>query len=1659
MKNFKRILALVLTFTFVLSMAIVGVSASYQGKWYAAAVDYLDSISISDIGAFGDEPLSRDEFVTWVAKIESHQTIESAWKDIEFVALNTFSDVDSSNHKGAISYSVGREFIEGNGDGTFTPHNTVTFAEACAVIVRLMDYTDLVQGNTWEEKVHWYQHIANAYCGAIDDVFLRESETYDPEYKLSKGEGAYLLYSIMNGAYWTGVDEDASINRTSYGVDLGEYFGTAPFAKVSAQYVVVSAPLKYTNTTQVFRRYDAYVTGATYDALYDDSHLYPSTGALDTASDKPVVLVNTFTGEYLNVDPAVFSKLALAADAEAADALEVVEVGGVVTLTFIRRVFDAATAQNYLDTTDYVTLTVNEALAADTYVGRDKAKPDNSIEGWRKAATDVASNSNNAARLTDAVVYWNGDTLVVNGDEYTIVDEYTGAAYELKVFAPAEVASTTTKSLISVVGYTGDKVYAGATFSDGQKAILLAHGDYASKFNGNTVTETFTLTSDIPSFVAYELEVEGAFVTATSFGVVSNIIGSDGRIDDNVIDTTTALTVAEAKSLILEPAQGESNVVFSDTDRDGIYDIAVVTESSRALYYTGINNSSYDLGNEFIGGNDTNWEKSANRTREIYDAFGNYVLSVTTLKGNGIGGLVVDQTVSTGGATFAGGTDNWKLVDTATDKVQLVVTVSNERQSYGGNNDTQLYGVSGAHPYKVVDVADLTTGYVFTGSNETVTIDGTAYYRYIIQNADETFSIVYVPATPTDQVDVDVTLDGVTSTVTFNAGKDLLAAAVAAPGSALVGHTVKYVADENGVVWCIKDVAKKSAVTGFVTGSGTTKTAGVYNVTLVTTGHSGKSEIEYTDATTAALVAERIGYGYTSALFTNSFGIDALFAEEGEMTVKVWRFTEAGEAYLLAAGAKQATTTYDFETEDEAYDFIETYGLYLAAKVTVVETEDEETGDMIITYRVTVQRNNFNGLFCHGVSGNAPLTGLYYAAVDGETMPMIKATGYVNGAFGSLFVAGTLFSYSDGRYYVKDEFRDYYDVTSYVTENNFDALTEIATLYVLVDGDYVEADDYDAEAVYYALFFEEVEYDAYDLFGYIDWTKFGDTVEVDDTTSIKALEAAAVDYYTGKGVNTYEVKASLTSVWGSSASATDLLTAILDGKLYNADNLAEDDTFTSNDLLYVSLTLDGSGYYALEGVDTASYGRTVVSTGFNHTASGAWTMVNIGNDTTNTFIRNLTYNGVSNGYRSRIRLAYSFDIVAAGAATTWVAGGEDWENSYILKYEKVADTQELLPVNAAGQVPGEKNEYKMTIGYNPYFVKSVDSNGKVTFKLQWTELAEYEGIIGTTTYKFDPNKAVLIPLYVDSGKTQLVNGSELAAKDYTTDNDYFVDEEGKVWKIDSAEAAYDHDLSKGTTIYDDTNKVATGATATAPTSYNTLKTVEVTKSGDTYKLNINMGLGSADKVVTIDGDKEIVIVTPTNTKVVTITVTTAAKLYEAGQTIFATEYQLNGTTLSVIGTTSGDASKINIPTVSETPTEDPDNPDDPTAEVKTCYITPEGLALDITTGEVFTAVKNAPAAGYYNVSKSGAVKGEAELLDGVVTAISPLGKATGIDGEVVFIQDGTVSDKQPWGVAYSYLYVELYVSSILSQQVPEVTFSYIVVNGVNYVLVDTIAHN
>ncbi len=282
MRNFKRTLALVLAVLVVVG-TFATVSAA-ETPWYQPGVDYIQAIGVDTITpAKAEQKITRNDFVLWVAKIESHQLIDSAWKDA--VAGVDFTDVTDAHHKAAIAYSKQAKFIIGNGDGTFAPDKATTLAEAAAVIVRMMGYEDKVYDTSDENWKYNYMRAAQTYCYAFDNVFLTNTATYNYDYELSYGEAAYLLASIMN---YKEIEKDMSL--TADGIDLGAYFVVNPNLGVSENtYYVVDM----TRLTEIIAR-------SNY------SNLNMTTNLLDT--NKNVVLAPVNGGALLTIPGAEFLK-------------------------------------------------------------------------------------------------------------------------------------------------------------------------------------------------------------------------------------------------------------------------------------------------------------------------------------------------------------------------------------------------------------------------------------------------------------------------------------------------------------------------------------------------------------------------------------------------------------------------------------------------------------------------------------------------------------------------------------------------------------------------------------------------------------------------------------------------------------------------------------------------------------------------------------------------------------------------------------------------------------------------------------------------------------------------------------------------------------------------------------------------------------------------------------------------------------------------------------------------------------------------------------------------------------------------------------------------------------------------------------------------------
>ena len=383
MRNFKRTLALVLAVLVVVG-TFATVSAA-ETPWYQPGVDYIQAIGVDTITpAKAEQKITRNDFVLWVAKIESHQLLDSAWRDE--VAGVAFSDVTDAHHKAAIAYSKQAKFIIGNGDGTFAPDKATTLAEAAAVIVRMMGYEDKVYDTSDENWKYNYMRTAQSYCYAFDNVFLTNTATYNYDYELTYGEAAYLLASIMN---CKAIDKDVSL--TADGIDLGAYFVVNNNLGVSENtYYVVD-----------MTRLSEQITRANYNQNSGDfTKAWYNTNLLDT--NKNVVLAPVNGGTLLTIPGEEFLRqvrlelglpeyVDFMNEADEIAVFEHVQVGSLVTVKTDRQTgeiidFDITVG----DTNSVVVNTYVQATALSAV--NDSANFSNKYLGWHAASVGTSNN-------------------------------------------------------------------------------------------------------------------------------------------------------------------------------------------------------------------------------------------------------------------------------------------------------------------------------------------------------------------------------------------------------------------------------------------------------------------------------------------------------------------------------------------------------------------------------------------------------------------------------------------------------------------------------------------------------------------------------------------------------------------------------------------------------------------------------------------------------------------------------------------------------------------------------------------------------------------------------------------------------------------------------------------------------------------------------------------------------------------------------------------------------------------------------------------------------------------------------------------------------------------------------------------------------------------
>lgn len=1537
MKNFKRILALVLTLMFIVGSCASLSAYSGTTKWYGKAVKWIESTGIDTIGSSADKEIDRNTFAMWIAKIESTFVDDKLWDDK--ADSTSFADVKPGDHYyAAIAYAEESGFIQGDGDGNFRPNDTISFAEACAIITRVMGYDEFFEAYygadrtkyaTYEEwyKANWqynYIRVAELRCKAIDATWVANVGRYVPQHKLTKGQAAYLLYTLAtNGA-----------NVRHNGYDMGYKLGaTLPSIKVTA--VVKTLARKPLNDKQLqgwisggygeavngqvtksltWSAWSKYWTERNYDVY--SQVVTPYSKILDTSKNVELQIFDgeNFTGTTIELTGTKFQQLVRKALGKPAN----VDVANEEVFYLFDYVREGSVLNLTVSGNTVKSLSIVDNHVVDTYrvlVGTTV------LDYYLNGLANSYGTANNNAALPTAynaekdVTSWNGNKLVFQGTTYTLRakgSNYAGISDEIKVYGYEKVGVSKVED-----GVTYDKYY---TIGTGE-VVWVKRGETPAANLGKWLEK-------------------------------GNLV---------------QLTAAEAKAQLINAAQGEVEAVFSDMDGDGKYDVAVVT--------------NYDA--FFIADNCENIVGGGAEGKPDGDP-NHYAKGVPSA-----GAVIINQTVGSDGVF---NTDAWTLdASKPTNKVQLIFNVS-DRHGASGILLNQWYQGFRATPNLgtgAIDVLSYASGYI----QDVIAKADNGYYKVSIPVAKtdaETgattieYTVAYLPSfgyVPTTQT-VSYTLAGAKADITVGSKT-----------------WMSFVTDfyKNNFGYAYMNAAATQFVYTDATGTNeytdarlfNAGQAFVYNGKVVTAAEKAAilakityvktkdvNDLYYSKTTDTELVAGKTYYTWDAdaaaytAVATPDVAEIANYYEYNVKTYYVFADAETNTYYEVTNPVKEDLGKY-YVIAQEADTAFTAITLKTLTGVEGFTTDTKVITDQGYGYAVLVLQPNDEGI--------------YKVADDASVMAMVSAwvnnkyINYVLDAEGKVILAKSAAA-DNGRGFVvnveKSAENNTYKVDlavtgTYKSVNNvyYSTATTIEEIAAMISG---TATNEQLQAKFNA---NPRNANIWRLYGCAisDYAQIEPGVK--DALKGKTLaEAAAkiisssnVQKYEGAvSLKTYNVRASASTIWDIANAAT--YRAIYGGSL--AHDLVVGEYVTAKNFYYVTMTKE-TGSYSVMRLSTGNTAQSStagaktqtifywsdakdengnwVSRGTSHWLSTSWRNKNyywqvsvsageasdlawpnagivIKLDSTKSdpfyvakvsesslFVEGKTYyaydatkgtysvvaNPVADDlatYYERV-LNKTVGLTAAEiAAAKNVAAGSDAMAAFVAKYSYVV-------------VSVDKN------GYNPeYRVKSY-SNGKYTFEVVFTRAAE---VTTTTTYKPYPVKAndgKYVMVYDENGA--IVKGDALVAEKMTqtsgtktiagtTKNWVYYSFNGVIYAELEPATSFSYIKADGSVNYIgfetvsasvelDNNKLSDypKADTSSMSMFKSIRTMDKNESGFIPGYYM-VALASDPKTeLKVAGSTTVTVMVPNNAAgTLTSTTTTFKNLVASGSALFATRVQI-----------------------------------------------------------------------------------------------------------------------------------------------------------------------
>lgn len=182
----------IITFLIVCTMLFNTVSfASFQDIDISGNVgnSIVQLTNLGIISGFNDGSFRPDQTLTRAQFAKIAVYMLGRHEDAEALSTNTvFSDVDASHWaSGYINYISSQGIINGYPDGTFGAEDSITYAQALTILIRLLGYSGEDLGYKWPEG-----YITKA--GSLGITSGMNFGTYE---NVTRGNAAYIIYNTL----------------------------------------------------------------------------------------------------------------------------------------------------------------------------------------------------------------------------------------------------------------------------------------------------------------------------------------------------------------------------------------------------------------------------------------------------------------------------------------------------------------------------------------------------------------------------------------------------------------------------------------------------------------------------------------------------------------------------------------------------------------------------------------------------------------------------------------------------------------------------------------------------------------------------------------------------------------------------------------------------------------------------------------------------------------------------------------------------------------------------------------------------------------------------------------------------------------------------------------------------------------------------------------------------------------------------------------------------------------------------------------------------------------------------------------------------------------------------------------------------------------------